>query len=418
MIFSTSDLGGIKVGLDFPVRLMGVINLSPESFYKGSVVKDVKKAYEVAVEMVEAGADIIDIGGMSTAPYKETYISVEEEIERIKPVVKELAGSLEVPISIDTRRASVAEVALNVGAHIVNDTSGLRNDVRMVDVVREYGASLIIMAYGEVEPSLEPIINIRRLLGESLEMAISGGIEENKIVVDPGIGFFRETGLEWYEWDANVIRNLRRLSILGRPILVGVSRKSFIGAILNLKDPEERLIGSLAAEAIAVYNGASIIRTHNVTESIQAVRLAEYIRPKISRLMHGSGLVLTDLDTILREEDLIDLMEEMDVDRRGAKIMGPKGEFKVIHVHGIPKILALIIKQEMLAIGGEAATPSDTVFSGFEPTSILLMGTKKHINILMDKLRGMDLKSIKERGLPNASDLAEALEKLIKLSTK
>ncbi len=416
-IFADTELGGVKVGLKHPVRIMGVINLSPESFYKRSVVTSVKKAYDVATNMVESGADLIDIGGMSTAPYKDTYIPVEEEIRRIKPVVKELAKSLEVPISIDTRRSAVAEAALNLGARIVNDTSGLKNDDKMVDVVRDSDASLIVMAYGEVDPNIEPITNIRRLLKNSLEKALSNGIRENKIVIDPGIGFFRDTGLKWYEWDANIIRNLRRLLILGRPILIGVSRKSFIGEILNLKDPEERLIGSVAAEAIAVYNGASIIRTHNVTESIQAVRLAEYIRPKIRHLVHDSGLVLTDLDTIFSDDELVDLMEMMNVDRRGAEIMSSKGVFKVVYIYGVPKILALIIKQEMLAIGGEAATPSDTLFSGFEPTSILLMGTKKHLNILINKMRSMDLKSIKERSLPNASDLAEALGKIIELSS-
>lgn len=414
MIKSTSDLGGIRVGLEYPVRLMGVINLSPESFYKGSVVQDIKKAYEIAVEMVEAGADILDIGGMSTAPYKETYIPVAKEIERIKPVIKELAGSIEIPLSIDTRRADVAEVALNMGARIVNDTSGLRNDARMVEVVKEFGASLILMAYGEVDPTSEPILNIRRLLKDSLEKALSRGIEEDKIVIDPGIGFFRNTGMKWYEWDATVIRNLHRLLVLSRPILVGVSRKSFIGAILNKKDPEERLIGSLAAETIAVYNGASVIRTHNVDESLQAIRLAEYLRPRIKVAKHESGLNLTDIGSIFREKDLEELMVRMNVDPRGAEIMAPKGDFKIIHVEGIPKILALIIKQEMLAMGAEAATPSDTVFSGFEPTSIILMGNLKHYQILISKLKSMDLKSIEERGLPNASDLAEALNELIK----
>ena len=413
LLISGSRLGSVEVGLDKPVRIMGVLNLSPESFYRGSVALDPDEAYKRAVDMVEKGADIIDVGGMSTAPYKETYVPPDIEISRVKPVIKELSSSLEVPISIDTRRAKVAEEALKSGASIVNDTSGLRSDESMARIVADHGASLILMAYGPVDKKRDPIVNIRRLLRESLEKAIDEGVEPGKIVLDPGIGFFRDTGMDWYDWDSYVLRNLNRLVILGKPILVGVSRKSFIGAILNQKDPAERLIGSLAAEAIAVYNGASAIRTHNVAETIQAVRLAEYIRPKIKVLKTDNGLVLTDLDTILGSVDLEELMISMDVDPRGAEIMGGKGEFKVIYVAGIPKILGIIIKQEMLALGGECATTSDTIFSGFQPTSILLMGTRKHLNILIDKLRGMDLKSIEKRGLPNASDLADALIKLV-----
>lgn len=412
-IFQTSLLGGVEVGITKPVRIVGVINLSPESFYKDSVVRDVDTAFKLATEMVEEGADIIDVGGMSTAPYKETYISPDEELRRIKPVLKELASSLEVPISIDTRRSVVADEALKCGANIVNDTSGLNADDRLVNVVKEYGASLIIMAYGNVESRIEPIINIRRLLRKSLDKALSTGIEPNKIVIDPGIGFFRDTGIPWYEWDANVLRNLRRLYILGRPILVGVSRKSFIGAILNQEDPGERLVGSLASEAIAVYNGASLIRTHSVRESLQAVRMAEFIRPKPRIYRDDRGFTAIDLDNLFNRIDLEELMLSMDVDVKGARIMGEKGEYKVIMLEGVPRILSIVLKQEMLAAGGEAALPKDAIFSGFDETSVLLMGTVKQLKRLVDKLYKMHFKSLEERNLVNTSDIAKSLEDIL-----
>jgi len=411
-MFYIADLSHVKIGFNNPVRLMGAINVSPESFYKGSVAESVEDAINTAVKMVEEGADIIDIGGMSTAPYKETYVPIETELERVKPIIKELSGVLETPISIDTQRSKVAEEALKLGASIVNDVSGLKSDSKMIDVIREYGAGVIIVAHGEVSKDYDPVINIRRLLKESLEIAYKAGVNTNKIVVDPGIGFFRRTWMEWYEWDLYIIKNLYRLRMLRHPIMVGISRKSFIGKVLDIPDPENRLYGSIACEAIAVLNGADMVRTHNILESKHAVRMAEYMRGE-TRVTKTNDIYALDLTRLFIQDDLREFMIDMDVDPIGADIMSTKGIYKLIYLANIPRLLAIIIKQEMLAAGGDAATPKDTVLGGFEEDNILILGNINHIKKLIRKLRSMRFKSLEERGLPNSEDVADILEELI-----
>jgi dihydropteroate synthase len=411
-MFGEAIFGNIRIGINHPVRIMGVINLSPESFYRGSIVKDVDSAVERAIVMVEGGADIIDIGGMSTAPYKDTYISPEEEIERVVDVIKEVSNIVDVPISIDTQRSVVAAAALNSGATIVNDVTGLKGDPNMVSVVKDFDASIILMAYGEIDTNNDPIVNIRKLLNDSLNICRNADIDLKRIVIDPGIGFFRNTDLPWYDWDSSIIRNLYRLHILGRPILVGISRKSFIGAILDKEKPEDRLYGSIASEALAVYNGASIIRTHDVLESRDAIRMAEYIRPKINKSVKDNVEAI-DITMFWKSEDLVEFMMSIDVDTAGARIMCDKGVFKIIYLKEIPKLLSVIIKQELLAVGGEAAIPHDAIFSGFDNTDIIIMGTKKQLKRLVEKLKMMEFDSLKERGLINSFEIGELIEVLM-----
>ncbi|NJE60820.1 dihydropteroate synthase [Thermococcus sp. 21S7] len=257
-------------------RIMGVINVSPESFYKGSVRNDGEELIKTAVKMVEEGASFIDIGAKSTAPYLETQIPVEEEVRRAVWAIKTIRDHVDVPISIDTTSARVAEEALKAGADVINDVTGLKGDPKMAEVAGEYGAPLIVCAHGEVRNLSDPVHTVINLLEESLTIAGRHGIDE--IAIDPAIGFLRPEWPPWYEWDSKVIANLEVLKILGRPILIGVSRKSFIGAITGRKDPAERLPGSLAATAIAVLKGAHIVRTHDVKETLDAVRVAHFIR--------------------------------------------------------------------------------------------------------------------------------------------
>jgi len=273
-----ADLHGIKVGDDYPTRIVGVINLSPESFYKGSVKTTYSEIVKAATSMVEEGVDIIDVGGMSTAPYLNTLISVEEEIDRIVYAIRILKDVVNVPISVDTSRSRVAEAAVKTGASILNDVTGLKKDKKMAKLAAEYSLPLVVVAYGVKSGKGKPINKVIYALKESLNICRENGIPEEKVVVDPGIGFFRETCLPWYVWDCSIIKNLRKMRTLGRPIYIGVSRKSFIGKILNQDKPEERLYGSLSAAAIAVFNGAHIIRTHDVSQTLQAVRLAKSIR--------------------------------------------------------------------------------------------------------------------------------------------
>ncbi|MBI3624760.1 MAG: dihydropteroate synthase [Candidatus Rokubacteria bacterium] len=273
-------LGGVEVGDGVPVAVIGALNVSPESFYAGSVVRDRDQLLTAAQRMVEAGAVIVDVGGMSTAPYLATRISEAEEAERLARAVEWLAAKLSVPVSADTCRAGPARAALSAGATIVNDVSGLTADAEMAPLVRRTGAGLIVMANPRrpAAAGSQPTDVILGLLGETLALAREAGIDEKRVVVDPGIGFFRSSNRPWHEWDCRVLGSLGALAELRRPICVGVSRKSFIEAVAGAGNPEDRLPGSLAASAIAVFNGAHLIRCHDVAETRQAVRVAEAIR--------------------------------------------------------------------------------------------------------------------------------------------
>lgn len=277
-----SYLAGLSVGDSAPVRVMAVLNVSPESFYKGSVHTRLERLRETAQGMVNAGADIIDIGAMSTAPYLHTHITAAEETERLARAINALAPHITVPISADTQRAEPAQAALAAGARIINDVSGLKYDPDMAGLVARSGAGLIVMASEPTPRTGEPITRITTALRESLEIAAQAGIARDRTVLDPGIGFFRQPGIPWDEWDCVVLRELPRLRSFGLPLLIGVSRKSFIGKILGHSDPADRLVGSLACAAIAVYNGAHILRAHDVKETVEAVRIAERLRPAFS----------------------------------------------------------------------------------------------------------------------------------------
>ncbi len=268
------------------VKIMGIINISPESFFKGSIKQEYKEIMSTAIEMEEQGASIIDIGGISTAPYLNTLISIEEEIERIKVGIRAVREVSSLPISIDTPRAKVAREALKLGVEIINDITGLKYENDMVNAIKEYNAYILISAYSKDIAKGDTQDTIR-LLKESISIAKNANIDDEKIIIDPAIGFFRAQGNnpfftriddEWFRRDLAIIKCLRDLKVLERPICISISRKSFIGKVLDIDDPAERLYGSIAAEAIAVVNGADIIRTHNVYESIQAIKIAEFIK--------------------------------------------------------------------------------------------------------------------------------------------
>jgi dihydropteroate synthase len=291
-------LGKLPIGSGHPVRIMGVINASPESFYAGSIADVPERAVELA-DSWRGFVDLIDVGGMSTAPYKDTWVPAEEELRRVVPVVKALARHVDIPISVDTYRPKVAAEALRAGASIVNDVTGLKLYPEMCKVVRDYGASLVLMARErEPRPGADPVDRLISALRESVEIALRCGVDPERIVVDPGIGFptlppadapyvmageYRHGDPQWpwWKWDLYVIKNLEKIGELGRPVLVGVSRKSFIRRILGARTPDEVLPGSLAAEALAVAHGADAIRTHNPKESRQAVKIAEALRKLI-----------------------------------------------------------------------------------------------------------------------------------------
>ena len=267
------NVGGLQVGPKHPVRVMGVINLSPESFYRGSIAESTHEFQMMLERLVSEGADVIDIGGASTAPknvYTISDITRDEEIRRVSMALGSV-DDVKTPISIDTTSSAVAEVALNLGASIVNDISGLKADSKMAELVAERDVTVILMANcttpcGSVQKSLDS-------LRISLEKAKDSGIDSDKIIIDPGIGFGKPP-----EVDFAILNNLDQFVKLGPPLLVGVSRKAFIGHLLEQEDPEDRLLGSIAATSIAVMNGASMIRAHDVKEARIAARIGRAIQ--------------------------------------------------------------------------------------------------------------------------------------------
>ena len=275
-----ANLAGVEVGDGFPVRLVGAINVSPESFYQGSVAATEDSVKQQAERMAAEGADLLDIGAMSTAPYLPTEIPEAEEIQRLTWAIGIVRGVASLPLSVDTTRSRVALAALDAGADVINDVSGLRRDPGMGEIVAKRARGVILMASETAPDARDPIETVRGFLEESLQIVWRVGVPEHRIVVDPGIGFFRKAALPWYDWDCEVLRRLGELKTLDRPLLVGVSRKSFIGQLLGQADPAERLAGSLAATAVAVVNGAHMIRTHDVGPSREVVRVAEALRPR------------------------------------------------------------------------------------------------------------------------------------------
>ncbi|MFW9878232.1 MAG: dihydropteroate synthase [Candidatus Thorarchaeota archaeon] len=273
----------LEIGDDFPTVIMGVINLSPESFYKGSVYMEPEKIRDVAFEMIQNGAQILDIGGRSTAPWSEK-ISIEEEINRIKIAMESACQIIpnNVIISVDTQYREVAEVAFNVATKlkkkiIINDVSCLKIDPSLADFVINHDLPIILMASRKVPGDLLTIEEIIEEFNYTIDKLKKKGYDENKIILDPGIGHWIEE--KNYKYDLKIIGSLQRLAKLNKPILVAISRKSFIGATLDIPDPINRLDGTLSATAIAVFNGAHVVRTHDVNNQIlDIVKMAEEIR--------------------------------------------------------------------------------------------------------------------------------------------
>jgi len=279
MISYVNKLGNVSVGDSNPVRIMGILNTSPESFYKKSISTSRQRIVDAIHVMEDEGADFIDIGGMSTAPYLSTMVSEKTEANRIINAIKIIQQKTNLPISVDTCRATVANEALELGVDIINDVTGLKYDPMMPKIIEKYCPSLILCAYDKKIITGNQLYETKQLLKKSLEIAKSVKIPKTNIVLDPAIGFFRKKGRghfftkidsDWVKRDLLILKNLNSIK-LSRPILVSVSNKSFIGKILKKENPSARLAGSLTAEAVCVLNGADIIRTHNVAETKMAI---------------------------------------------------------------------------------------------------------------------------------------------------
>lgn len=284
-------MGSLVIGpkvFDWGARtyIMGILNVTPDSFSGDGVYLDVELAVARAYRFMEEGADIIDVGGESTRP-GSTPVSVGEELRRVIPVIERLARDGHIPISIDTYKAVVAEAALDAGAHMVNDVWGLRMDPDMAPLVAQRGVPVIIM-HNRSQPKDAVqaerlggrylgvhydnlLADVIRELGESLDLALAAGVPREKIIVDPGIGFGKTV-----EQNLELLNRVGELKVLGCPILVGPSRKSFIGYTLDLP-PEERVEGTAAAVAVAIVRGADMVRVHDVQYMVRVARMTDAI---------------------------------------------------------------------------------------------------------------------------------------------
>lgn len=251
--------------------IMGILNVTPDSFSDGGLYNNPEAALKRALEMEEQGADIIDVGAESTRPGFDP-VPEEEEISRLMPVLEKLVGRVKVPISVDTYKSRVARLALELGADIINDVSGL-SDPHMAETAAEYNAPVIIMH--SVPENTENILEgVIRTLRKKKELAEEKGIKRESIILDPGIGFAKDT-----RQNLELINGLDALKVLGQPILLGVSRKSVIGNVLKLP-PEERLEGTAAAVTVGIVRGADIVRVHDVKEMVRVVRMTDALLGK------------------------------------------------------------------------------------------------------------------------------------------
>jgi len=258
--------------------LMGILNVTPDSFSDGDLYFNREKAIAHGLRMVEEGADLLDVGGESTRPGSKP-LGLEEELRRVIPVIESLAKEIDVPISIDTYKSAVAQKAIEAGAEMINDISGLHFDPGLAQVAAQGDIPLILMHIRGTPETMQKDVQYDSLFSEllqylkdSIQKAESAGLDPEQIIIDPGIGFGKTL-----EDNLLIIKNLSELRVLGKPILLGTSRKNFIGKILN-SDTADRLEGTLSSIAIGVLNGAQIIRCHDVLQAKKAIAIADAVR--------------------------------------------------------------------------------------------------------------------------------------------
>lgn len=258
---------------------MGILNITPDSFSDGGLHFDRSHAVDHALKMIDEGADIIDIGGESTRPGSEP-VTIDEELRRTIPVIEELSRHVTVPLSIDTYKAAVAEEAIQAGASMVNDISGMRFDSRMPEIVSGYGVPVVLMHMKgnprtmQDNPSYKALIpEITAYFRAGIKLAAQAGIPEEMLILDPGIGFGKT-----FDHNLKIINNLQDFKPLGKPLLIGLSRKAFIGKILDGASSADRLEGTAAAIAVSIAKGANIIRVHDVKEMAKVAKVSDAIR--------------------------------------------------------------------------------------------------------------------------------------------
>lgn len=379
-MFVDADICGLKVGDEHPVRIMGVINLSQESFYKSSVV-NIDSILEKAHGMVDDGATILDIGARSTWLLAKPVISREEEMQRLVPALDILKDNVDVIISVDTMFADIAEKALELGADMINDVSGFKADERMLEVLVEHSCPAVAMATEKIPGDPIGMEAIMESLSDIIRQAHGKGMDTSNLVLDPAIGKWVPEKIPIYDFET--IDQFERLKVFRKPLLAAISRKSCIDAVLH-RQPEERLYGTLAATAIVVHKGAHIIRTHDVPQTMDVVKVAAAMRSRQS-VVKENGFEVSVVN-IVNPEDAVRSMKDMGVTGTGAQIMKKKSISRVLRISNITTTEALIIKQEILARGGDAALERDAVSHETENTDILIMGTILQLEKLAKKL--------------------------------
>jgi dihydropteroate synthase len=394
MVVDTT-IAGITVGDAHPVRIMGAINLSRESFYKGSVTEQ-GNVVPVAEQMVAEGADFIDVGARSTWPLADK-ITKEEERKRLIPALEQLTGNVDVPISVDTQCADLASDALEMGARIINDVSGLTADPGMAEVVHEYVCPVVVMASDRVPGDVIGMDAVMQSLDRIIKKAEDTGIAPEQIIIDPAIGKWVPEKVPIYDFET--IDQLERLKVFDKPVLAAISRKSLIGEVLD-KPPADRLMGSIAATAIAVYKGAHIIRTHDVAGTVDAIRVAEAIKGRnitagkpdhsIEALDNYSAKALDNYSIevldITSAKDAPGYFNRIGATGTGGRVMKDKTVYRVLKINNVTTTEALIIKQEALSRGCDAALPRDAVSHETDCVDLILMGTELQLKRLVVKL--------------------------------
>lgn len=394
MVVDTT-IAGITVGDVHPVRIMGAINLSRESFYKGSVTEQ-ENVVPAAEQMVAEGADFIDVGARSTWPLADK-ITKEEERRRLIPALEQLTGNLDVPISVDTQCADLASEALEMGARIINDVSGLTADPGMAEVVHEYGCPVVVMASDRVPGDVIGMDAVMQSLDRIIKKAEDTSIAPEQIIIDPAIGKWVPEKVPIYDFET--IDQLERLKVFGKPVLAAISRKSLIGEVLD-KPPADRLMGSIAATAIAVYKGAHIIRTHDVAGTVDAIRVAEAIKGRnitagkpdysIEALDNHSAKAMDNYSIevldITSAKDAPGYFNRIGATGTGGRVMKDKTVHRVLKINNVTTTEALIIKQEALSRGCDAALPRDAVSHETDCVDLILMGTELQLKRLAAKL--------------------------------
>ncbi|MEX0270235.1 dihydropteroate synthase [Leptolyngbyaceae cyanobacterium UHCC 1019] len=258
--------------------IMGVLNTTPDSFSDGGEFNTVEKAVVQARSLRDAGADILDIGGQSTRP-KAAAVSLPEELQRVIPVIEAVRREMDLPISVDTTRSTVAEAAISAGADMINDISGATYDSAMLSTVAKLGVPIILMHSRGTPQTMQQLTDYQDLIGElmtflqeRIEVAVTAGVQRDLIAIDPGIGFAKT-----YAQNIEILQHLSTFQALNCPLLVGVSRKSFIGHILDQPNPKQRVWGTAAACCAAIAQGADILRVHDIREMHDVCRVADAI---------------------------------------------------------------------------------------------------------------------------------------------